>query len=148
MLFLLFHLLPCPFFFFFFFFFFLYSSIWVILYLSYSLRSGVSIFGTVCVQSKDGQKKKAKIAYICYIWQNFHMQETNYVLLTIYSPRQSWSLYTLASSLRKLWFFLYLLDLAFIPLEERKLLKKSNPNALKKKRNIFCRILINKCMII
>ena len=28
--------------------------------------------------------------------------------------------------------FLYLLDLAFIPLEERKLLKKSNLNALKK----------------
>ena len=47
-------------FFFFFFFFFLYSGSWVILYLSYSLRSGVSIFRIVCVQSKDGQKKKAK----------------------------------------------------------------------------------------
>ena len=43
---------------------FLYSGSWVILYLSFSLRSGVSIFRTVCVQSKDGQKKKAKIAYM------------------------------------------------------------------------------------
>ena len=75
-------------------------------------------------------RKKAKIAYI---WHNFHMQETNYVLVTIYSLRQSLSQYILASLLRKLWFFLYLLDLAFIPLDNRKLLKNQIQNHRKKK---------------
>ena len=60
------------------------------------------------------------------------MQETNYVPVTIYSLRQSWSLYILASLLRKL-IFLYLLDLAFIPLEDRKLLKNQIQKHWKKK---------------
>ena len=51
------------------------------------------------------------------------MQETNYVLVTIFfSETELISVY-ISFTTEKTIIFLYLLDLAFIPLEDRKLLK-------------------------